>query len=163
MSEFDLVEQSELLYRALIVARTESAVEKFRVSGKFPEEFRETVRRCKELLKKGAHGQELVESRTGHIVPDLDSVLLYQDVLEAWTGEDFLPPESDISQVTAKLVETLDEILSGKSIQDIGEASLLHLQQAIHRLVQVYTDKTTVSRLGQYASSLPPWRDPWNS
>jgi hypothetical protein len=154
MSERELAEQSEIFYYALVTSRAASVLAEFERSGELPPNGHGNLQQCYQLMKRISQAQSLVEARTEKIVPDLESIQLYQNMLEAAGSREILEPGESLGQAADKFAATLKVVLTGKSLAEIGQHEFDRLRKALTALASVYASKTTVSMISRRSTSL---------
>jgi hypothetical protein len=154
MAERDLAEQSEVFYYALVTSHAVSVLAEFERSGKLPPNARDNLRQCYDLMQRIPQAQALVQTRTEKIIPDLESIQVYQHMLEAVGRREILESGENVGQAAERFAITLKAILAGKPIAEIGEKEFDRLKKALGALASVYTSDTAVSTLSRRSASL---------
>jgi hypothetical protein len=154
MSERELAEQSEIFYYALVTSRAASVLAEFERSGELPPNGRGNLQQCHQLMKRIARAQSLVEARTEKIVPDLESIQLYQSMLEAIGSREILEPGESLGQAANKFSATLEAVLAGKPLAEMGQQEFDRLRKAVSALASVYANRTAVTTMSRRSRSL---------
>jgi hypothetical protein len=154
MFERELAEQSEIFYYALVTSRAASVLAEFGRSGELPPNGQGNLQQCHQLMKRISQAQPLVDARTEKIVPDLESIQLYQNMLEAVGSREILEPGESLGQAANRFATTLKAILAGNPLTEIGQQEFDCLRKAISALASVYANKTAASTMSRRSRSL---------
>lgn len=154
MNATELAEQSEIFYYALVTSRAVSVLTTFEHSGELPSNAHDNLRQCYELMQRVSRAHALVQTRTEKIIPDLESIQVYQNMLEAIGSHELLESGEEIGQAAERFAATLKELLAGKSLAEIGVQEIDRVKKVLNALASVYTTKTAVSTLTRRSTSL---------
>jgi hypothetical protein len=138
MTLSDPSDHSRFLAYALTLSRSATVLREYRTTGNLPQDKLHKLIFARDHLGRFARAQELLAAPSGKIVPDLESVQVYQAVIEALEAAGLPFDRAHPGIAVDALILTLAQVLDGILPEEVGTGELKRLELTLDALASIY-------------------------
>jgi hypothetical protein len=150
----ELDELSRLLSYALLLSRTASALRAYQARGAFLADDLPKLAQTQAHLHTVHRAEDLVDISQKKIVPDLESVIIYECVVQALRAMGMLSDASEVGAVVDELLASLAAVSSGAPPDVVGICQVSALERLLDTLASIYTARARESGQPDYLETL---------